>query len=94
MCVFASHPKRGETISLDPYELISGKRIAGSWGGGSQPDRDTARFAEHFRSGRLPLEELMGQRYRLEEINAALDDLERRRTGRPIIEIDSSLGRE
>ena len=31
--VFASHPKHGEKISIDPHELISGKSISGSWGG-------------------------------------------------------------
>ena len=31
---FASHPKVGETISIDPFELISGKKIMGSWEAG------------------------------------------------------------
>ena len=40
LCVFASHPEAGATISIDPFELICGKKIQGSWGGGCQPDRD------------------------------------------------------
>ena len=32
LCVFASHPRAGDVI-YDPYELIAGKRIRGSWGG-------------------------------------------------------------
>lgn len=91
LCVFASHPRNGEKISLDPYELICGKRIAGSWGGGSDPDRDIPRFAELYRQGKLPLEKLFSRRYQLEQINAALDDLENRRVARPLVEIDPSL---
>lgn len=37
LCVFASHPSSGSRIQLDPYELICGKQIRGSWGGGKQP---------------------------------------------------------
>jgi S-(hydroxymethyl)glutathione dehydrogenase / alcohol dehydrogenase len=92
LCVFASHPPSGARISIDPYELICGKRIVGSWGGGSDPDRDIPRFAQWYRSGRLPLEKLITARYRLEEINQALDDLDQHRVGRPLIELDGSAG--
>jgi len=90
-CVFASHPRAGERISLDPHDLISGKRIEGSWGGGSDPDRDLPRFAELYRNKKLPLENLIGRRYLLDDINLALDDLEAGHIGRPLIEIDASL---
>jgi S-(hydroxymethyl)glutathione dehydrogenase/alcohol dehydrogenase len=91
LCVFASHPSSGEKIQLDPYELICGKRILGSWGGDSRPQRDIDRFAELYRSGRLPLQKLISRRYKLDEINEALDDLEQRRSLRPLIEIDPAL---
>lgn len=92
VCTFASHPAKGERISIDPYELICGKQIRGSWGGGSNPDIDIPKLAMLYREGRLPLEKLITQRYSLDNINAALDDLEARRVGRPLIEIDVSLG--
>jgi S-(hydroxymethyl)glutathione dehydrogenase/alcohol dehydrogenase len=79
-------------ISLDPFELICGKRILGSWGGDCRPDSDLPRFGELYRQGKLPLQRLIGRRYRLEDINLALDDLEARRTIRPLIEIDPTLG--
>lgn len=87
LCVFASHPPTGEKISLDPHDLISGKRIQGSWGGASNPDRDIPLLADLYLKGRLPLEKLIGKRYKLSEINEALADLENRRTTRPLIEI-------
>jgi len=78
-------------ISIDPYELICGKQIRGSWGGGSNPDRDIPRFASLYLDGRLPLEKLITKRYPLEAINEALDDLKHRRVERPLIEIDNKL---
>jgi S-(hydroxymethyl)glutathione dehydrogenase / alcohol dehydrogenase len=91
LCVFASHPEAGAQISLDPYELICGKHIIGTWGGASDPDRDIPKFAKLYTSGELPLERLLSRRYSLDEINDALNDLEHRRVTRPLIEIDSSL---
>ena len=92
LCVFASHPEHGKRISIDPYELICGKQIRGSWGGSSNPDRDIPMFAKLYLEGGLPLEKLITKRYPLEAINEALDDLEHHRVGRPLIEIDTTLG--
>ncbi len=93
-CVFASHPPFGERISLDPFELISGKKIFGTWGGACDPDRDTLRFAELYLAGKLPLQKLLTKQYTLDEINLALDDLEALRVNRPLIIINPSLASE
>ena len=92
LCIFASHPPQSARISLDPYELICGKRIAGSWGGASDPDRDIPRFAALYLAGKLPLEKMITRRYGLDGINTAVEDLEQHRVGRPVIEIDPSVG--
>ena len=92
VCVFATHPEKGKTISIDPYELICGKQIRGTWGGNSNPDRDIPMFAQLYLEGKLPLEKLISKRYPLEAINEALDDLEGHRVGRPLIEIDATIG--
>ncbi|MDB4797073.1 zinc-binding dehydrogenase [bacterium] len=91
VCVFASHPEHGNTISIDPYELICGKQIRGSWGGGSNPDRDIPMFAQLYLEGKLPLEKFITKRYSLDSINEALCDLEHQRVGRPLIEIDTTI---
>ena len=91
LCVFASHPKSGDKIALDPFELICGKRILGTWGGDSKPERDIALLAGLYRDGKLPLDAMFTRRYALDEINEALDDLAERRSVRPLIAIDSSL---
>jgi len=89
--VFASHPKAGEKISIDPFELINGKMIKGSWGGGSQPDIDIPKFADFYLQGKLTLEKIFTKRYTLEQVNDALDDLENHRVNRPLLVIDKTL---
>lgn len=88
--LFASHPAEGEMIRLAPHDLISGKQIAGSWGGGSMPDRDIPRMFKIFSDGDIRLDRLLTRRYRLEEINQALDDLEAGTVFRPLIVMDHS----
>ena len=84
-CVFATHPTANEKIMIDPFDLICGKQIQGSWGGDSIPEEDIPKFAQLYRDGKLPLEKLLTRRYSLDQINEALDDLEQRKVGRPLI---------
>ena len=85
LCVFASHPPAGDKIRLDPHDLLSGKRIRGTWGGESQPDEDIPRFAELYRCNKLPLKKLIRHRYTLDQITQALDHLEQGTVDRPLI---------
>jgi S-(hydroxymethyl)glutathione dehydrogenase/alcohol dehydrogenase len=83
--LFASHPPDGEMIRLAPHELISGKQIAGSWGGATTPDRDVPKMQKIFEDANIPLDALLTKRYSLEQINEALDDLEAGRVFRPLL---------
>jgi S-(hydroxymethyl)glutathione dehydrogenase/alcohol dehydrogenase len=83
--LFASHPAEGETIRLVPHELIAGKQIAGSWGGATNPDRDIPKIFDLFKNKKIPLDILLTKRYKLEQINDALADLEFGRVFRPLI---------
>ncbi len=87
LCVFASHPQLGDKISIDPFELICGKKIQGSWGGECLPDRDIPRFVDLFRKGIFPFPQLLSHRYPLEGVNQALDDLKSRKITRALLEI-------
>ena len=78
-------PEEGKKIRLDPFDLIAGKNIKGSWGGGSQPDKDVKVLAELYNQGFMPLEKLITKTYSLEEINLALDDLKNSNAFRPLI---------
>ena len=46
--IFASHPKSSKKIKLNPHDLISGKKIYGSWGGNCKLDSDIEKIFEYF----------------------------------------------
>ena len=84
--VLAGNLSAGERISIDPFDLIKGKHILGTWGGETKPDIDIPKYGDLYRSGRLPLERMITHTYSLDQINAALDDLEAGRILRALIE--------
>jgi Zn-dependent alcohol dehydrogenase len=55
--------------------LMSEKTIIGSRGGSCIPSVDFKKFYAHYKSGKLNLEKIVTKRYKLIEINKALDDL-------------------
>lgn len=83
--LFASHPPEGEFIKLAPYDLISGKKIAGSWGGAANPDLDIPIIHRAFTRSGSNLEALITKKYSLDQINEALHDLENGDVFRPLI---------
>ncbi|MBI4604728.1 MAG: zinc-binding dehydrogenase [Planctomycetes bacterium] len=92
LCVLAGNLPHGERISVDPMDLIRGKRIAGTWGGESMPDRDIPIYADLYLSGKLNLAVLLTHAYGLGEINRALDDLEAGKVGRALIDMSKESG--
>ena|SRR3990167_1590269 len=85
-CYFASHPAANEKITLDPFELICGKKIEGSWGGGCIPDRDIGLFDQYYQKGLLPLNKLISKKYTLTNINEAVSDLQNKKIVRALIQ--------
>lgn len=84
--VIAGHPSPGSVMRVDPFELIGGKRILGTWGGQTDPGVDIPRYAHWYRSGRLAIDKLITHRFKLHDINRALAVLERGHAGRIVIE--------
>jgi len=85
LCVLAGNPPFGQKMSVDPFDLIRGKRIIGSWGGGAQPDRDIPMYAQLHLTGELHLEALDTQEFALGGVNDALEALEQGRLGRALL---------
>jgi S-(hydroxymethyl)glutathione dehydrogenase/alcohol dehydrogenase len=83
--VFASHPESGKKINIDPYELIRGKQIQGSWGGESHLDQDIFNIAQRFIESGKDLEPLVGQIFDLQDINKAFEYLANGHSGRPLL---------
>lgn len=74
------------TISIDPFELIGGKRLLGSAGGDTYPDRDFPKYIELLRKGHLQLNGLITHRFSLDQINTAFALLKKGMAGRILIE--------
>ena len=85
--VVVGNARHGQSLEIDPRELNQGKRLLGTWGGDSIPDRDYPRYGKLIAAGKLNLEPLLGRTYGLLDVNAALEDLEHGRCARPLIDI-------
>jgi len=74
------------TLSVPLNQVVQReKRIVGSLYGSSNPVVDLPRIFGLYRSGRLPLDGLLGARYPLGRINDAYDDLCRGAVGRGVV---------
>jgi S-(hydroxymethyl)glutathione dehydrogenase / alcohol dehydrogenase len=69
--IFASHPISGKKIKLDPHELISGKTIAGTWGGNTNPDIDIKKYFKILDKSKINLKNFV-KIYSFKNINKAL----------------------
>jgi len=86
--VIAGNLEQGDKISIDPFELIKGKKIIGTWGGGTNPDEDIAYYAKMYLNGKLKLKNLITKIYSLDNINDAIKALENGKVIRALIKMD------
>lgn len=86
--VFASHPPKGEIIRINPFELINGKKIVGSWGGDLDPQIAVETVSMHLSKTKAPLDLLVGQHFPLEKVNDALEHLRLSKSGRAILDCE------
>jgi S-(hydroxymethyl)glutathione dehydrogenase / alcohol dehydrogenase len=70
--VFATHPEEGIKLCLDPYDLIQGKRIFGTWGGGVSPDDDANTIANLIVASEANLDLLLGKTFTIDEVNEGM----------------------
>jgi len=76
----------GKKISIDPFDLIQGRWLGGSWGGGIDPDVDIPKIVRLVEQGALNHRLLSGRKFSLEQVNEAILALGDEDAGRPIIE--------
>lgn len=94
LCVLAGNLPQDGRISLNPFDLIRGKRIVGSWGGETKPDRDIPRFVDLYLSGKLKLNRLITRVYSLDDINKALEDFAEGKISRALIDMSPGVDNE
>jgi S-(hydroxymethyl)glutathione dehydrogenase/alcohol dehydrogenase len=91
VCIFASHPGFGEKLTIDPFDLISGKQIRGSWGGGMNLDDDLSDLIDLFIASESIMRLLSSDIFPFEDINLAISQFRQGNIVRPILQM-SSLG--
>ena len=75
-----------ENLAIQQVSLVAEERtLKGSYIGSCVPSRDTPRYIELFRAGRLPVDRLLTGEGTLDDINEALDALADGRTVRHVI---------
>lgn len=74
--VTVSLPNPAHTFPIAPVNLVAEERtIKGSYLGSAVPARDIPRYISLYRSGRLPVEELVSARMSLDDVNLGFDRL-------------------
>lgn len=86
LCIVAGNLPKGDTISIDPFALIAGKQIIGSWGGGSCIDQDIDTYTQLIQEKKLSLVGLIHREAPLKAINELFGDLERGILGRGMVQ--------
>jgi alcohol dehydrogenase len=81
-----SHPD--QRMSLPHLSLVAEDRtLKGSYLGSCVPSRDIPRYIEWYRAGQLPVNRLLSERIRLDDINGAFDRLAAGASIRQVVEI-------
>jgi alcohol dehydrogenase len=87
--VSAGLPHPQQQFSIPHVTLVAEERtLKGSYLGSCVPERDIPRYIEWYRAGRLPVDQLLSERLRLDELNAAFDRLAAGASIRQVVEID------
>jgi len=91
LCVVAGNLSKGEMIHIDPFDLIKGKRIIGTWGGEARPGRDIPLYVDLFLSEKLDLSKLIDQSFPLADIGKGLARLEKLAVGRVMLDMTKTI---
>jgi alcohol dehydrogenase len=87
--VSAGLPHPQQQFSLQHVSLVAEERtLKGSYLGSCVPSRDIPHYIDWYRAGRLPVDRLLSERLRLDDINAAFDRLAAGESIRQVVEID------
>jgi alcohol dehydrogenase len=86
--VSAGLPHPQHQVALSHVSLVAEERtLKGSYLGSCVPERDIPQYIEWYRTGRLPVDKLLSERIRLDELNAAFDRLAAGASIRQVVEI-------
>ena len=78
----------GTSIELHGPEFLREKKIQGSSMGSNHFRVDMPRLCDFYLDGKLHLDEMISQRISLDQVNEAMDELERGELARSVITFD------
>lgn len=76
----------GAEVSLGVQDMLVGKKVIGITEGDSEPETLLPVLVDLYRSGSFPLRSIVAH-YKLDEINAATDDMHHGKTIKPVIRL-------
>ena len=85
--IFASHPNKKNKIKLDPFDLILGKKISGSWGGQTKFVKNLSFMKKIIKKFKNIDKLFFSKQYNLNEINKAIRDMKIGKVIRPLIKM-------
>lgn len=88
ICIIAGNTEKGQKINLDPYDIIFGKKIIGSIGGDINIEKNLSLFSKILKKFPLLKNFFSKKKYKLKDINLAINDFKNGKVLRPLIEVD------
>jgi Zn-dependent alcohol dehydrogenase len=86
MTVIVGLPKMMDTLQLPPFIFIKDERmLTGSYMGSTQLHTDVPRLVALYKAGILKLDEMITHRFPLDDINEAIDEVEKGKALRNVI---------
>jgi len=80
-------PPGGKKVQIDPFDMFhDSKCFTGCLGGNTYPDEDFAKYINLYKTGKLKIDELITHRFKLNEINKAIEMILEGKVGRAVIE--------
>lgn len=84
---FAGVPPVDSKITINPFAVHMLRKLVGSYGGATSPDRDIPAYIGLYKKGCLKLKELISQVVALDEINDGIDSFLSGKVGRCLVEM-------
>jgi S-(hydroxymethyl)glutathione dehydrogenase/alcohol dehydrogenase len=76
-----------DMLTIAPFEFLLGKTITGTVQGDVIAPIDIPRYVDMYMAGRLPIDELITRTYTLDQINEALEAMEKGDVIRSVIKM-------
>ncbi|XP_054163005.1 alcohol dehydrogenase class-3-like [Oppia nitens] len=88
ICVVVGLPPKGEEVSINPWNLLTGQKLTGSFYGGYKPREGIQYLVDKYMRGDLNLDLFITNKIKLQDINNGFDLMRNGKTIRTVIVFD------